>query len=38
MNNDKGILSENRRQTKKKIKIPGAHKATARIYDGNIIS
>ena len=37
MNNGTGILSENRQQTskKKKInKIPVAHKATARLYDG----
>ena len=38
MNIGKGILSENRQQTPQKNKIPLAHKATARLYDGIIIS
>ena len=37
MNNGKGILSENRQQTSKN-KTPVAHKVTARLYDGIIIS
>ena len=37
MNNGKEILSENRQQTSKN-KIAVAHKATARLYDGIIIS